>query len=138
MNSSVAFFLWIVAFGIGYWLISFLFSKFQKTNITVENKYHGEQNSDLSNQSSDQTNQKNQFYNKSNLEKELFAHYCELFGLNGDTSIHNIKNKYRELQSKYHPDKVSHLGREFTEVAEQKTRELNEGYSFFKSIFDFK
>jgi DnaJ like chaperone protein len=37
---------------------------------------------------------------------------------------------------KYHPDKVSHLGDEFKQVAEEKMKEINSAYDFFKRKFN--
>ena len=47
-----------------------------------------------------------------------------------------IKKAYRQLSMKYHPDKVSHLGDEFKGVAEEKMKELNAAYDFFKRKFE--
>jgi DnaJ like chaperone protein len=43
--------------------------------------------------------------------------------------METIKNKYRELLSLYHPDKVSTLGDELKEVAEKKTKEIINKYN---------
>jgi DnaJ like chaperone protein len=32
----------------------------------------------------------------------------------------------------YHPDKVAHLGDEFRGIAEEKMKEINAAYDFFK------
>jgi DnaJ like chaperone protein len=36
-----------------------------------------------------------------------------------------IRKAYRVLASKYHPDKVSHLAKEFQEMANEKLKEIN-------------
>ena len=46
-----------------------------------------------------------------------------------------IKKAYRQLSMKYHPDKVRHLGEEFRGVAEEKMKEINAAYDFFKKKF---
>jgi uncharacterized membrane protein YkvA (DUF1232 family) len=43
-------------------------------------------------------------------------------------SPEEIKKAYRELASKYHPDKVVHLGDEFRELAEKRFKEIEEAY----------
>ena len=43
-----------------------------------------------------------------------------------------IKRSYRQLSMKYHPDKVAHLGDEFKSVAEDKMKEINSAYDYFK------
>ncbi|MGB3225952.1 MAG: DnaJ domain-containing protein, partial [Desulforhopalus sp.] len=39
---------------------------------------------------------------------------------------------YRTLSMQYHPDKVRHLGDEFRAVAENKMKEINAAYDYFK------
>ena len=39
-----------------------------------------------------------------------------------------VKKAYRQMANKYHPDKVSHLGKEFLAVAEEKFRAINDAY----------
>ena len=62
-------------------------------------------------------------------------HYAVL-GLDNGADMDTIKKAYRQLSMKYHPDKVSHLGDEFKGVAEEKMKELNGAYDFFKRKFE--
>lgn len=55
-----------------------------------------------------------------------------VLGLEPGASQDEIKKAYRKLSMKYHPDKVRHLGEEFRTVAEQKMKEINAAYDFFK------
>ena len=43
-----------------------------------------------------------------------------------------IKKAYRKMASKFHPDKVHHLGEEFQKMAEEKFKSVNEAYSIIK------
>ncbi|MBC8216726.1 MAG: TerB family tellurite resistance protein [Candidatus Marinimicrobia bacterium] len=43
-----------------------------------------------------------------------------------------IKKAYRHMASKYHPDKVTHLGEEFRVFAEEKFKSVNEAYQNIK------
>jgi len=52
-------------------------------------------------------------------------------GLNGQVTASEVKKAYREMLAKYHPDKVDHLGDEFKQIADQKTREIIAAYKFF-------
>ena len=45
-----------------------------------------------------------------------------------NASSAEIKNAYRQLANKYHPDKVLHLGEEFRKLAEERFREIEEAY----------
>ena len=58
--------------------------------------------------------------------------YYATLGLSPGASTEEIKKAYRKLSMKYHPDKVNHLGEEFKKVAEQKMKEINAAYDFFK------
>jgi DnaJ like chaperone protein len=58
-----------------------------------------------------------------------------VLGLEPGADMETIKKSYRQLSMKYHPDKVSHLGEEFQEVAEEKMKEINAAYDFFKKKF---
>ena len=59
-------------------------------------------------------------------------HYYATLGLEPGVSFEEIKKVYRKMSMKYHPDKVRHLGEEFRSVAEQKMKEINAAYDYFK------
>jgi len=52
--------------------------------------------------------------------------------ITADDDLATIRKKYKELLAKYHPDKVQHLGIEFQEMAERKTKAIMEAYEFFQ------
>lgn len=56
----------------------------------------------------------------------------EVLGVERSADDKEIKQAYRELARKYHPDKVSHLGDEFTAVAEEKFKAINDAYEQVK------
>ncbi len=58
--------------------------------------------------------------------------YYAVLGLDTSADIEEIKKAYRKLSMKYHPDKVRHLGEEFRTIAEQKMKEINAAYDYFK------
>lgn len=58
---------------------------------------------------------------------ELDAH--AVLGIPKGASPQQIQEAYRGLVTKYHPDKVSHLGSEFQEIAARKTLEINAAYA---------
>jgi DnaJ like chaperone protein len=58
-------------------------------------------------------------------------HYATL-GLASGAGMESIKKAYRTMSMQYHPDKVSHLGDEFRAVAEEKMKEINAAYDYFK------
>lgn len=66
---------------------------------------------------------------------ESEAHYFAVLGLESGADMDTIKKSYRQLSMKYHPDKVAHLGDEFKNVAEEKMKEINAAYDYFKKKF---
>lgn len=51
-----------------------------------------------------------------------------ILGVGKNATPEEIKHAYRELANKYHPDKVSHLGEEFREIAHKKFKEIRRAY----------
>ena len=43
-----------------------------------------------------------------------------------------IKKAYRKMASKYHPDKVTHLGEDLQDLAEEKFKAVNDAYQSIK------
>ncbi len=77
---------------------------------------------------------KYQYGNRQNAAQrgDLADQYYAVLGLEKGASEEEIKKAYRKLSMKYHPDKVGHLGEEFRNVAEEKMKEINEAYDYFK------
>lgn len=51
-----------------------------------------------------------------------------ILGLEPGADFATVKKAYRKLSMQYHPDKVAHLGEEFSKVAEEKMKEINAAY----------
>ena len=51
-----------------------------------------------------------------------------VLGVGRGASPEEIKRAFRMLANKYHPDKVSHMGDEFKELAERRFKEIQEAY----------
>src|SRR6056297_1608349 len=51
-----------------------------------------------------------------------------VLGLKPNANRDEIHAAYRELVQKYHPDKVSHLGEEFQEMAQKRFVEIQNAY----------
>lgn len=51
-----------------------------------------------------------------------------------DTSVTDteVKKAYRKMATKFHPDKVSHLGEDFQKFAEEKFKKVNDAYQQVK------
>ena len=59
-------------------------------------------------------------------------HYYAVLGVEQGADFAAIKKSYRKLSMQYHPDKVAHLGDEFKGVAEEKMKEINAAYDYFR------
>ena len=51
-----------------------------------------------------------------------------VLGVDRSDSEAHIKKAYRELVSRYHPDKVAHLGEEFKTLAEERFKQIQNAY----------
>jgi DnaJ like chaperone protein len=52
----------------------------------------------------------------------------QILGIDRSASAAEIKQAYRKLAGKYHPDKLEHLGDEFKELAERRFKEIQKAY----------
>ena len=73
-----------------------------------------------------------QNWEHANTEEE----YRQILVVTVEDSPATIRKKYKELLAKYHPDKVQHLGIEFQEMAERKTKTIMEAYEFFRKKYN--
>ena len=48
--------------------------------------------------------------------------------MNRREELEEIRRRYKEKLLQYHPDRVQHLGKEFQEIAERRTKEITEAY----------
>ena len=65
-------------------------------------------------------------YSENTAPEEWDPH--RVLGINSSASAAEIKHAYRELASKYHPDKLEHLGDEFKALAEMRFKEIQQAY----------
>ena len=57
---------------------------------------------------------------------------CECLGVEPDASKKTVKTAYQNLVKQYHPDRVDGMGAELRELAEKRTKEINQAYFEFK------
>jgi len=105
MTNSIG--LLIVYFIAGYIVVSFIFSvmRIKKSNTDTDNK---------------KTQEETNSYTK----KEWY----QILKIEKTSTIEEIKKAYRNKMKEYHPDRVSGLGKEFSKLAEEKSKEINMAY----------
>lgn len=64
--------------------------------------------------------------------------YAMVLGLPKNFTGPEIKERYRTLIASYHPDNVNHLGPELQEMANRKTREILEAYEYFRVKYNLR
>ena len=59
--------------------------------------------------------------------------YYKILELEPSSSDQEVKKAYRSMATRFHPDKVQHLGPEFQKMAEEKFKAINEAYQQIRS-----
>jgi hypothetical protein len=77
----------------------------------------------------------NTYYSTIATEEEKNIYYGQFFGLMGKVTKEQIRSKYIDMISLYHPDRVQHLGPELRELAEIKSKEINAAYDWLKTKY---
>jgi preprotein translocase subunit Sec63 len=83
-----------------------------------------------------QESEKNGYQHRNREHTVTEEEYRQILGLAPGDSPAAIRKKYKDLLSKYHPDKVQHLGIEFQDMAEKKTKAIMEAYEFFRKKYN--
>jgi hypothetical protein len=116
-----------VVIGVIYYLIrygklpNFLFKKqglFKQSNNQKTSDFTSDQNG---RQAGGPANEKNRS------SKTIQTPY-EILGIDSTASKKEIQSAYREAIKKYHPDKLSYLGEEFSILANKKFKEIQNAY----------
>jgi uncharacterized membrane protein YkvA (DUF1232 family) len=68
-------------------------------------------------------------------ESNGFRSSYEILGVSADATWEQIQAAYKEKIKQYHPDKVSHLGEEFSHLANEKFLEIQKAYGDLKTKF---
>lgn len=71
------------------------------------------------------------------IDEEKMKVYGVVLGLKGSINKKDITKLWKDALEKYHPDKVSHLGKEFQIFAEKKTKDINKAYAYFRKKYNF-
>lgn len=117
----------IIAFIVGYSMVGFVIKK-------MKTKEQTGSTSDGQSYKTQQEKSKSATWESVNEEEK----YRNVLGLKSVFTVQDVKQAYHKLLSKYHPDKVNHLGDEFKRIAQVRTREINEAYEYFKKKYNIK
>ena len=115
-RAMIRFAIIIIFVVMGYFIFSYLMGRFKR---------------ELS-QRDERDGQQHQNRRDANAEEK----YRQILDVTIEDDLTTIRKKYRELLAKYHPDKVQHLGMEFQEMAERKTKIITEAYEFFQKKYN--
>lgn len=55
--------------------------------------------------------------------------WFEVLGVSRTATLDEVQTAYRSLIRQYHPDKVANLGEELRELAEKKSKDINQAYN---------
>ena len=58
----------------------------------------------------------------------VIAHYFAILEIQPGATISEVKAAYKRQMQQYHPDKVASLGKELRDLAELKSKTINEAY----------
>lgn len=61
----------------------------------------------------------------------------KILDISPDASSDEVKNAYKKMANKYHPDKVSHLGEDMVKMAEKKFKDINNAYITIRKMKGF-
>ena len=62
----------------------------------------------------------------------------KILEITSDAADDEVKKAYRKMATKFHPDKVHHLGEEFQKMAEEKFKSVNDAYQTIKKERNIK
>lgn len=96
----------VIYFIVGYIVVLFIFKVVQenKTKSTFNNTNSGKKKSNNSD------------------------NWYDVLGVLPTASIKEIKEAYKKKMNEYHPDRVSGLGKELYDLAEEKSKKINQAY----------
>lgn len=74
-------------------------------------------------------------FSREQKRKNTEDHYKSVLEIEGAVTPQVVRRQYKIMASKYHPDKVSHLGVRLRSVAEQEMKEINAAYKYFQKKY---
>ena len=112
-----------------YLLWRYVYSPYKKRSDS--GRYFGQKQQSYQSESTS-SNQGESNNQRSNEEKPAIKNPYTVLGVSQGASDQEIQKAYKTLASRYHPDKVQHLGEEFRELAEKRFKEIQQAYQELK------
>jgi hypothetical protein len=75
--------------------------------------------------------------NVENIYGDNYLKACSIMGLGLKFTYDELKSKYRELMKQYHPDLFVNSNLEIRNIAENKTREINNAYEYLAKNMEY-
>ena len=111
------------------WILVWQYFVSRKKRQSRDNRFFNQAGSSFEDKS--RTGDSRQFrfggQNQNGEEKAAWDPY-RVLGIGRNASAEEIKHVYRELASRYHPDKLEYLGDEFKVLAERRFKEIQKAY----------
>lgn len=80
------------------------------------------------------TTQREKYRSDFNTDEEYYAY---LLNVNLQATVQEFKSGYKKAMKENHPDRFEHLGEEFRNIAEARTKLINEAMEYFKNKYNF-
>lgn len=100
--------------------------------------------SEAGNQQNKQSRQRNDnhfssLYSKTSRgNSDIESYYLSLMNLKKGADLGDVQYAYKRTLSKYHPDKVNHMGEDIQKLADSRTRELMKAYRHLHHLYSEK
>lgn len=127
----------LIRFGIGIIIVVGFISSLKVQPVTESQQFSSSGNFNEKSSSNNYENSKKEEYEEIKYNENSVEYFYLILNINSNSSVDDIKKAYKEEIRKYHPDKVEHLGNEFKEIAERKTKDINKAYNYFRKKFGF-
>ena len=111
------------------WILVWQYFVYQKKRHSRDNRFSSQAGNSFEDKSSTHNSRQFRFggQNQHAEEKVPWDPY-RVLGIGRNASAEEIKHAYRELASRYHPDKLEYLGDEFKVLAERRFKEIQNAY----------
>lgn len=121
----------IVFFVIGYWIVSALTNRKPRQGKNDETEFRRKTTGDGNSYQGHTENGFRKSRDANSMKgEEIGSNWYRILGVPEDAAVNQIAAAYKLKISQYHPDKVAQMGAEIREVAELKSKQINNAYDY--------